>query len=192
MSSTRALQLESPSALLIRLAKCSLGTSTSESRAARKLAEMAKDSLRFRWTRLLQSVLAEPVVLSFSCDSTPLVTRESFHGMFGKHFKVCRRGRQSGHFDVQRAGLRTSRGQCGVLFGEPARMADQTAWTAFAGFLELIKPLRESGHRGLAISHHVEDRALHGALDRIMTSYHNLIDDQLSTTMGAGDARLLR
>ena len=83
---------EQPSSLALRLARCSLNISSVERRHVRKLAEMAKDFLQHRWNSLIRRHLDSPALLSYSCDSTPLVTRESFRRAWGPHLKVTRRG----------------------------------------------------------------------------------------------------
>ena len=162
MSKLANLQ-DPPNLLASRLASLSSVLGTTESRHVRKLAEISKDFLRTRFATCLNKSLQMPALQSFSCDTTPLSTREGFRHEWGPHLRITRRGRAAGHFNVLRVWLRCDAG-CAVLLGEPQTLADSTAWTAFQAYLDTAQTLRQAGHRGLAISHHVEDRALHSAV----------------------------
>lgn len=182
---------EAPHEFLLRVSKPGLCLSWPEMRNARKLCEVAKHFLQRRWASLISRHLGEPALLSYSCDSTPLVTRESYKRAFGPDRVVRRHGRQAGHFDVQRVWFRSG-GEVGVLFTEPAKTGDGSAWTAFSGYLSLTKTLREYGHRGLVITHHVEDRLHHSAMKRLHLQHNAAIHAQLSHGHPPGQSALLR
>lgn len=164
--------------------------SWSEIRNVRKLAEILKELIKRRFDAALGRHRDRPCLLSYSSDSTPIATLETYSAAEWNHLKVRRRGRLNNHFIIQRAWLRTA-DDLNVIFTEPFRVADGTAWTAWTACTQLVPTLREAGHRGLAISHHCEDRLLFSSMDRIMNKHHNYIDHQIGLRESPGQVRLL-
>lgn len=176
-----------------RVARSGQSLSSTEVRHLRRLCEVCKDFLKDRWRSLIAPHAAEPALVSYSCDSTPLVTRESFRKEWGvgEKLRVTRRGRQLGHYDVQRCWFRSG-GEVGVLFSEPLLLEDQTAKTHMTAYLELVGYARSLGHRGLLISHHVEDRALVGPMSKLFRMYLASVDAEQASGSSTIERDLLR
>ena len=125
----------------------------------KRMAEVGKDFLQQRFTSAVQRNLHRPALQSYSCDSTPLTTRETYRRAWGDSLRITRKGRMASHFDIQRLWFKSgSESTC--MFSEPIRLADGTGWGVFSAYMKLTTTLRQAGHRGLVVSHHCEDRAL--------------------------------
>lgn len=127
---------------------------------------------------------------SYSCDSTPLQTRESFVREWQAGSHLTRWGRQSGHYDIQRVWLRSG-SEVAVLFNEPLRLREGTATCLFQAFLCMIRHLRQLGHRGLCIVHHVEDGALFSAMHRLFLQHSASVDAEVCGAEPRGEGALL-
>ena len=148
--------------LALGLGNVGQSLATTDVRHIVRLGEVFKDFLSRRWRRLIRRTSTLPAICSYSCDSTPLTTTETFRKKLlfeGGAFTVRRRGRNAGHFNIQRCWYKAG-DHCGVIFTEAQRLKDQSSWTHFSSFLQLGASPRSAGHRGLLIEHHVEDRGL--------------------------------
>jgi len=96
----------------------------------KRMAEVGKDFLQQRFTSAVQRNLHRPALQSYSCDSTPLTTRETYRRAWGDSLRITRKGRMASHFDIQRLWFKSgSESTC--MFSEPIRLADGTGWCVF-------------------------------------------------------------
>ena len=139
--------------------------------------EAAKEVLRRKAQRLVESSSPLPVLSSTSCDGTPIniAFQESARLPSGK--KVHVQGRRSMEFLVANQFLRakTPTGGCetSVLLGEAIPLTfTKTAPAVFQAAQQHFKTLRQLGHRGPAIEHMVADRCGLTALEKMHRQFH--------------------
>ena len=152
----------------------------------KKLSEIIRAYLLDRYRRQVASCESRPLLFQYSCDSTPLSTKERLTSCIDM-WKVIRRGRVSSHFLVERAFCSDIQGNTTVVFDEPLQMLDSTAWSHYSAARRLLPLPRELGHQALCITHHVWDRAIQSALERHHQQLHIALEEHQSTRLSEGE-----
>ena len=143
------------------------------------------------WLRLLiRSFFSknqdEPILETYSADSTPTQTRQRYHLSY-QDLIVRRSGKSTKHWLQQRYFVQNANNDTEVLFTEPVLLADQTAWSQYNSVYELTDMARQH-HRGINVSHSCYDRAIQTAMFRKERQRHKAYDLLLEDTLGPGEA----
>ena len=120
---------DSPHELLIELAQPSLVLKVHEVHKCHRLSEAARDFLQLRAAEVVAEDPEATIIWSYSSDSTPISTNESFVEKL-QGIKVKRHGRQSNDLLVERLFI-SSPTQATVVFKEPVKLFNKTVWTSF-------------------------------------------------------------
>jgi hypothetical protein len=156
--------------------------SDAEKQEVRKLCEVGKSFLRQKLVALVKQAKGAPTLLSYSCDGTPLTTKQRFRSQLGE--KAGRRvGGASQEFLVQQALVRFVDGKgvahTGVAFRDTLPLTEgKSAWAIFAAAVDFLPTLREMGCASIAIQHVSFDRALHAPLSRRFQQHHALVNQR--------------
>ena len=136
-------------------------------------AEVAKQVLLTKASSLVASVPKMPILRSFSSDGTPVSNNVKRQPKSLPGYDSTRKeGKGTLEYLVQTCFYRyfdhhgTAHSAC-VLRDPVPLTKGKTALAIFANYLNFNPSLRDMGHKGFAIEHHVEDRAMFSALDSL-------------------------
>ena len=135
--------------------------------------EVAKQVLLTKAASLVGSAQGLPILRSFSSDGTPVSTKLHHHlsGLPSTSAK-SRAGTATPEYQVQTCFYRyfdyhgSAHSACVIRDPLPLTHG-KSALAIFANYLKFNSCLRDMGHIGIAIEHHVEDRACFSALDSL-------------------------
>ena len=117
-------------------------------------------------------------VYQYSSDCTPFTTRQRFFSQIDG-LTVRRNGKSGGEYLVQRGCVSDSTGQKCMLADRPIRLEDKTAITHWHVASCCCRNPLLCGHDSVLVLHHVYDRVILGALDRVHHQHLLLEFDQL-------------
>ena len=142
-----------------------------------KLCEVLKYFLKHTVDQLIERNGSRPLLEVYSSDCTPLRVK-TVHKASWELLHVLRSGRSSLEWLQQRYWLKSASGESAVYFVDPRLMADKTAWSHHAAYVDLL-PMARTKHKGLVFNHHVYDRAVCSACARIQWQRHVAYDEFL-------------
>lgn len=140
---------------------------------AAKCAEIAKDTMHGRVRSMIAQAAGRPVLVSYSCDGTPIRACKYFNERKADGSWMRRAGGAETEFLLQRAWLKTGSllgpEITAPMVGEPLAM--NYGKSAFAHFCaaDAFMPTRVGlKHSGICVQHLTCDRGIHGPLARYM------------------------
>jgi hypothetical protein len=152
-----------------------------------RVSETERCFLQQRCRNWLQNRPRDTILMQYSSDVTPLLTRERYSHTIGGH-SVMRAGRASNEFLIQRCFMSDLMGSAVCLFEKPLSMAKKTAFAHFAAYRSFIKTPREQGHVGLHVIAHTYDRAIQRPVSRLHRQWQALRDDKEEEELHAGSS----
>lgn len=154
-----------------------------------RFAMATREFLRERAQRLLRRSSGSALLYWYSNDTTPMVTRRTFHTVVGAH-STWHRARQSCEYVIQRLFLQDSNGQSAAVLVEPQRVTDKTAETHFEMSRHILEYPRSLMTDGILVECNVWDGALFSACDRLHRQHISAYHNKLRSEVGDGEAAL--
>ena len=105
---------------------------------------------------------------------------------------VRRRGRRTDEWLLERQYVMDVNGHVAVVFRDPRRMVQNTAWVEWHAQKELWPLARMLGNEDIVISFGVWDRAVQNAMSRHQRQYHEACLVHLESKMGPEEVLLIR
>eukprot|EP00974_Lingulodinium_polyedra_P042656 4095319-Lingulodinium_polyedra.AAC.1 len=139
---------------------------------------MMWDFLEHKAKRLVLATDHSPVLYSYGCDGTTLLSKKHFSFEVGGMKKRKQQG-QAVEFLVQKGYLKTVPHISGpvvcCLYKPPVPLTEgKKGWNLFQAYLEFFPHLRSLGHTGLIVSHYVFDRAIASVMGRRIKQHHGI------------------
>lgn len=171
---------------ILKFAKNSYCTVGSEIDNVHRVGIVCSVGLRDLFDRFVTSRANIPLLFQYSSDSTPATTKQRFESGVAD-YNVNRRGKCSKHINAERAYICDLSGRCRVLFGLPREVKDTSAAAHFACFRKLCRYPRELLHVGVCHTHHVWDRALKTACERLHHQFTLAVEDRQAFEQTEGE-----
>ena len=142
---------------------------------------------------VVEQAEGRPVLYSYGSDRTPMLTTSTVSSPSPIAGKIVRKAGRGLEYLLETAFVVTTNGNGellkAALFKPPTPLdKGKGAWQCFSASCDFFPMLRRLGHRGIAISHYVFDRALFGSLQTKQKQRHALYYE----LAGGGRARVAR
>ena len=137
-----------------------------------RLCECLKSFLLHRCKDFIAANLHQPVLEVFMSDGTPISTVHRSKRVIGE-VAVKRSGRKSHEYLMQILFLRNSGGELRVLFRDPLKMSDKSAWSHHSAQFDFWPTSRSLGHDSIVVSFHCWDSAVKQPLERHTRQRHS-------------------
>ena len=149
-----------------------------------KLCELSLVYMKEQVKTLVSQAGDRAVLYSYGSDATSVLSRSRINfWLAGKrHVRV---GKECPSLLIQRAFVKTesASGQAVVrcFFQPPLPLfKGTTAWHEFSAMCAFLPTIRQLGHKAIAVSHYVFDRAVYSALERLARQRHTLYYSMLA------------
>ena len=150
-----------------------------EVRTCFRLCELSWYYQVLKARHVVEQAEGRPVLYSYGSDSTPMLTTSTVSSPSPIAGKIVRKAGRGLEYLLERAFVVTTNGSGellkAALFKPPTPLdKGKGAWQCFSASCDFFPMLRRLGHRGIAISHYVFDRALFGSLQTKQKQKHAL------------------
>ena len=144
-----------------------------------RLCELAWYYQALKAKHVVEQAEGRPVLYSYGADSTPMLTTSTVSSLSPMKGRVVRKAGRGLEYLLERGFVvsTNSRGELlkAALFKAPTPLdKGKGAWQCFSASCDFFPILRRLGHRGIAISHYVFDRALFASLQTKQKQRHAL------------------
>ena len=144
-----------------------------------RLCELAWYYQVLKAKHVVEQAEGRPVLYSYGADSTPMLTTSTVSSLSPMKGRVVRKAGRGLEYLLERGFVvsTNSRGELlkAALFKAPTPLdKGKGAWQCFSASCDFFPILRRLGHRGIAISHYVFDRALFASLQTKQKQRHAL------------------
>jgi hypothetical protein len=136
-----------------------------------RLCECLKKYLLIRCLHFVDANKHDPLLEVYMSDGTPISTVSRTRRFIDGEV-VKRSGRRCNEYLMQILFLRNSRGELRVLFRDPQRMKDKSAWSHHSAQFDFWPMSRSLGHDSIVVSFHCWDSAVKQPLERHTRERH--------------------